>query len=497
MADYTKMEIKTYDDFIAKTGQQEITQCTSNKVARDFGLDLDLALDFCLKVKDLQTCLNTEDTEGSDSKLAGSINTLLDTTVSSYADKVDVGFEAWNSSPKTLDDVCKLINSIQSFSDGFSISIGAVYSKAYSLVMKEFNKITFESILDEIYNTLTALAVDLVCGALNDAMNCLKEKLSATPWDCLSTVDASNLEALRTFDADLMCKDILGQIADKAIAIKAGMNRVMLQSAVSGIKAYPTFLMNAATTSVNNIASLGSLVSLKQMSMSSCRDIANVVDTVVNSSVLGAQVAISQVIYNDFKFLSSLDPSKLATDLFDCMELDDDIFDLCAIGEKMLDISSVLEDFTSAMFTDLNKLCSIVDTLDKKLNNRTSSKNVLEYMDDRHIPLRNNKSLSALDFILKLEENLNDNTYKRFDDWAKNLDIPDCVDMPLIIKESLPYSRASYTTEDNINNMSEVYYQNLKCLYDPIEYEKFIDSINESVDDLIDDINTKSSGSVC
>lgn len=489
MADYSKMLIKTYDDFLNKSNEQ-ITQCTSNKVARDFGIDFGIFLDFCDEIRDLQTCLNTEDTEGLSPAVTNTLNNLLTAVVTKYEDSIDQVFEAWNSTPTNLNDACSILNANQPFFDGWSSAIGGGYSNTYSIIASEFNKLTFESITTEVTDTLSALAQDIVCNAINDGINCMKEKLLSIPWDCLSVVDASNLEALRTFDAEEMCNNIADQLVSGQIASKVGMTRLNLQSKLESLKSFSSVLMNTATTSVNNIASLGSAVANGQVTASSCRDIANAVDKVVNGSATGVTVAIAQAIYRDFRFLSEIDVNQLADDLFDCMEIDDDLFDLCNIGEKILDISNLLNDFTHAMFTDLDKLCELVTRLDNKLNDRLSTRNTLEFLDDRHIPLRNHKTVSAMNFILDVEEYLNDSTYKQFNDWANNLDTPECVDMPGLIDEMLPICRVDYFSEQKVGQLSNIYYEKLKCLYHPIDYENFIDNTNDSLTELIVSITT-------
>jgi hypothetical protein len=479
--DYTNFEIKNYDDLISKTNS--ITQCTEGKSPRDFGIDFGPLLDFCVEVANVKNCLNMGDMEGEglDPAQVSILNDVLDSLTLSQRNKTDRAFEAWNSAPAVASAVCSIISKIMPYLDGVSAAVGSGSSNIYNIIMEAAKKIPESALFTELAMAIGTTIMEMICGQFDNMIDCMISRLESIPWDCLSMVDSQHLEALRNFDAGVMCIGMTEAFFKGLVGNTVGANITLIRAQGLALKQSIKSVVNASMIKADGVVVQGSLITLGQMSYSSCNDIAKLVDTVVNQSALGAVVAISQVIYRDFNFLNELDAGKLAQDLFDCVDFEFD--ELCDILASVVGLSDIMSGFTSNMLTALDKFCELTDRLNDKLNSESCecTRSLLEYNDDRLSPLRNSNSTLTLMFILDIDDNLTESNYAQFLDWLGKLDLPDCVDFEALLTDLLPYAKLKNSNESSLKRMIDVYYEHMKCVYAPDIYNTVIHHVTDEI----------------
>jgi hypothetical protein len=498
MRPYENVELKTFDDLNNKFASLTVSQCPGAKSVRDFGLDFSGAMDFCDELREIERCLgidvddNDPATREQQESVLNTINDTVNSLLSNREDSVLNGFDIWNDAPKNAALICDGIDALVGLMGGSgSFGIGAMVGAIYSQGIALLDTLTVEvvmTVLTELLDSVMSMLMNFICEYLEDAVECLKNNLLAQPWDCLSVVDSSHIEILKSLDVSKVCSDMTTFLADNKIGNIVSTAKTTLVEGTMLLKGFGSAALSSIPTAVDNIYAQPSIASISNFKVGSCRDIAELIDNIVNNSLLGIAVALGQVLYNDYQFLSNVDFPKMANDLLDCIDMIE-LPELCDIGAKFIDIGGLVASFSTNMLKNMDFLCDITSTLDDLLGDRDAVKRVIHHADDRHSPIRNSSTCASLNFILNMNNMLDNSTVNEIKEWAVENN-NSCINMESLIDGLLPYGNIDTTSELTIASMMDVYYEGTKCLLDPDGFKEFITTLNNNLDDLANRLDT-------
>jgi hypothetical protein len=483
---YDNVELKTYDDLINKFSSTTTTQCQGKKYIRDFGIDFSGVISFCNELSEIHQCLELSTENADPDAIREKIQEIVKSLSFEREDSVSNAFDLWNGSPEATTAVCDGIDALLglmggSGSFGVGAMVGAIYAKSINYLDDLVSQVIVSGITELIDAALSFLT-DFICENLYEAVECLKNNLLAQPWDCLSVIDASHLEVVKSINAEDLCRDFLATMDVNKIGNITTMAKSTISGGTLALKSFGTAALASIPASVDNLYSLPSLSSVSNLTTASCRDIAELVDNIVNHSFLGIAVALGQALYNNYQFLNGIDFKKLTDDLLDCMELKE-MDELCELAAKIVNLKGVISSFSKNILQNLDFACDVVSGLHDFLDEDAKVLRLLEYADDRHSPMRNGSTCASVSLLLKLDAKLNNDTISDIKE-AMNNAVDTCVDTDTMLTNINSYTTLDYMTEIKLSNMVNVYYEDTKCLTNPVDFNDFVVTLNNTLDNL-------------